>query len=77
MVMTTRTISISQFKAQCLALLDEVSRTGSPLVVTKYGKPVARVSAVDEQPSLIGSVTYLVDDDALMEPLGDWDAERE
>lgn len=36
-------ISASQFKARCLRLLDEVSRTGEELVVLKRGRPVARV----------------------------------
>ena len=39
----TRTIKASEFKAKCLALLDEVGRTGEPLVITKKGKPVARL----------------------------------
>lgn len=38
-----RTIQASEFKARCLALLDEVTRTGEPLVVTKHGRPVAEV----------------------------------
>jgi len=36
-------ISVSQFKAKCLAVLAQVSETGSPVLVTRYGKPVARV----------------------------------
>jgi prevent-host-death family protein len=38
-----RTIQASEFKARCLALLDEVARTGEPLLVTKHGRPVAEV----------------------------------
>lgn len=38
-----RTIQASEFKAKCLALMDEVSRTGEPLVITKNGKPVAEL----------------------------------
>jgi prevent-host-death family protein len=34
-------IKASEFKAKCLALMDEVERTGQPLVITKNGKPVA------------------------------------
>ena len=41
--MAQRSISASEFKAKCLALLDEVAEKGQPLVVTKRGKPVARV----------------------------------
>jgi prevent-host-death family protein len=36
-----RTVKASDFKAKCLALMDEVARTGAPLVITKNGKPVA------------------------------------
>jgi prevent-host-death family protein len=38
-----RNIKASEFKAKCLALLDEVRRTGDRLVITKNGKPVADV----------------------------------
>jgi prevent-host-death family protein len=36
-------ISISEFKAKCLALLDEVNKTKTPLRVTRRGKPIADV----------------------------------
>jgi prevent-host-death family protein len=39
----SRMIKASEFKAKCLALLDEVERTGDRLVITKKGKPVADV----------------------------------
>jgi prevent-host-death family protein len=39
----TRHIKASEFKAKCLALMDEVARTGSPVVITKHGKPVAEL----------------------------------
>jgi prevent-host-death family protein len=34
----------SEFKAKCLALMDEVERTGESVVITKNGKPVAELS---------------------------------
>ena len=37
------TIAISKFKATCLAVLKRVQRTGRPVVVTRYGEPVAEV----------------------------------
>ena len=37
------TVSISEFKAKCLALLDRVKRTGHPLSVTRRGEPLAEV----------------------------------
>jgi prevent-host-death family protein len=38
-------ITATEFKAKCLHLLDEVQRTGQDLVISKRGKPVARVVA--------------------------------
>jgi len=37
------TISISTFKATCLARLHQVKRTGRPLLVTRKGEPVAEI----------------------------------
>jgi len=37
------TVKASEFKAKCLALMDEVARTGEPLLITKKGKPVAEL----------------------------------
>jgi antitoxin (DNA-binding transcriptional repressor) of toxin-antitoxin stability system len=36
-------MAISKFKATCLAALDRVRRTGRPLRVTRFGKPVADI----------------------------------
>ena len=36
-------IAVSKFKATCLAELDRVRRTGRPLRVTRFGKPLADV----------------------------------
>jgi prevent-host-death family protein len=36
-------IAVSRFKATCLAVLQRVSRTGRPVLVTRFGKPVAEV----------------------------------
>jgi antitoxin (DNA-binding transcriptional repressor) of toxin-antitoxin stability system len=36
-------MAISKFKATCLATLERVRRTGRPLRVTRFGKPVADV----------------------------------
>jgi prevent-host-death family protein len=37
------TMQASEFKAKCLALMDEVARTGDTIVVTKNGKPIAEL----------------------------------
>ncbi len=42
-----RTIAAGQFKAKCLAILDEVNESGEAVIVTKRGKPVARVESYE------------------------------
>ena len=39
-----RTIKASEFKAKCLKLMDEVAETGEEIVITKNGKPVAKLA---------------------------------
>ena len=39
-----REIAISRFKATCLAVLEDVRRTGAPVRVTRFGRPVAEVA---------------------------------
>lgn len=76
--MDAKTVNASTFKAECLGLLDEVAETGQELVITKRGKPVARVAPVERPASLRGSVTYNVSDEELIAPLGEtWNAEVE
>jgi prevent-host-death family protein len=70
--MTKRTIPASQFKAKCLALLDEVAATGESIVVTKRGKPVAQVVPAEEPRSLIGTVTYHMSDEEFVNFSLDW-----
>jgi prevent-host-death family protein len=72
----SRVVTASRFKAQCLALLDEAA-AGEEIIVTKRGRPVARVTGVADAVDLTGSVAFLVDDDALIAPGDDaWDADR-
>jgi prevent-host-death family protein len=48
-------ISAAVFKAECLKLMDEVARTGRPVVITKHGRPVAQLVPVPAAPrSLFG-----------------------
>jgi len=71
-----RSISASAFKARCLALLDRVAETGESVVVTKRGRPVARVVPARraDPTSLRGSVTLRGD---IVAPiLDDWNLDR-
>ncbi len=38
-----QSINASEFKAKCLAILDEVSETGESIIILKRGKPVAQL----------------------------------
>jgi len=44
--MSTRVVKATEFKAKCLALLDEVSTNGGTITVTKRGRPMATVGPV-------------------------------
>lgn len=71
-----RQIPAGVFKAKCLALLDEVAETGRSVVVTKRGRPVARVSPVKASAPrpLLGSVLKERD---LLTPIQErWKADR-
>lgn len=59
--MASEEIPASDFKARCLRLLDLVAESGVEYVVTKHGRPVAKVVPLDEPPTLEGSVQVLVD----------------
>jgi prevent-host-death family protein len=73
----TKRITATEFKARCLRLLDEVADTGETLVVTKRGRPVARVEPASPPVDLRGSVTLAVGPEEFVEPLEiPWDAER-
>jgi prevent-host-death family protein len=72
-------VPAGEFKARCLKLMDEVRTTRRPLVITKRGKPVAKLVPVEEEPPplfgrLQGTVTIHGD---IIGPIEqDWHAER-
>lgn len=71
-----RTISAADFKSRCLGLLDQVAATKETLVVTKRGKAIAKLVAIEdgEPKPLRGSVRYHGD---ILAPLDeDWDASK-
>ena len=79
-IVMSESIAAGEFKAKCLKLLDEVQRQRKQVVITKRGKPVAKLVPVTERSaSFIGSMQ------GTMEILGDivapidvkWDADAE
>jgi prevent-host-death family protein len=77
---TERTIMASRFKAECLAILDQVHEMKVSYTITKHGRPVARIvpaDASDFGAPLLGSVTLIAEDDEAYYSTGEiWDADR-
>jgi prevent-host-death family protein len=67
-------IAAAQFKAQCLAILDRLGPEG--VVVTKHGRPVARVLPMqDSAAELIGALKHRIAIKGDLETTGlSWDA---
>jgi prevent-host-death family protein len=47
--MKTKTIPAGAFKARCLAIMDEVQAKRQAVVITKRGKPVAKLVPVEKE----------------------------
>jgi len=83
-VLKMKEVAISEFKAKCLGMLEEVRKTRKPIRVTRFGEPVAEIVPPTPKPrskswlgSMAGSVKILGD---IVGPTGsfdDWDAFRE
>jgi antitoxin (DNA-binding transcriptional repressor) of toxin-antitoxin stability system len=43
--MVVKEMAISKFKATCLSVLEDVRKTGTPILVTRFGKPMAEIVA--------------------------------
>jgi len=71
-------ISVSDFRQQCLALMDHLPLEG--ILITRHGHPVARLLPVHPAScaDLIGSVPILKDDhDDLLSTGERWEADAE
>ena len=76
-------VAISEFKAKCLGIMEEVRKTRKPIRVTRFGKPVAEVIPPSpEKPtgrrlgSMAGTAEILGDIVGPTGSLDDWDAWR-
>lgn len=77
--MKTRTMAAGTFKANCLSVMDEVQAKREPVVITKRGKPVAKLIPVDTDPDDIfgymsGKIKILGDIVGPITPEEDWEA---
>jgi prevent-host-death family protein len=74
-----RSIMASRFKAECLAILDQVERMRITVTITKHGRPVARLVPLDDDRSarpIVGSVKLVAEDDEAYYSTGEaWDVD--
>ena len=72
-------VAAGKFKAQCLALINHVAQSHETIIITKHGKPMAKVVPVDKKKDtrkkdLKNVATYIGD---LVSPIEEaWEAER-
>ena len=74
-----RTMKASEFKAKCLALMDEVAESGEEIIITKRGKPVAKLAPYEDKPaSWFGRGDGIVIHGDIIEPIDvEWEAETD
>jgi prevent-host-death family protein len=68
-----------KFKAQCLAIMDQVMNSGEPIVITKHGKPVVKlVPAENRVDDIFGymadKIKIVGDIVGPITPLEDWES---
>ena len=75
--MDSSSIPAGEFKAKCLQLLDAVAASGAPLIITKRGRPVARLVPMPANAPLFGAMRGSVKSQRdLVAPIGEpWDAD--
>ena len=77
-------IPISEFRAECFRILEQVRKTRQPICVTGFGRPIAEVRAIPLQRrrsrrlgSMAGTARILGDIVGPTGSLGDWEAWRD
>lgn len=72
------TIGAGDFKAKCLKLLDDVATHRQSLIITKRGKPVARVVPMPPGTQLFGALAgSVLDETDIITPVdAEWDAAK-
>ncbi|HEY1657446.1 MAG TPA: type II toxin-antitoxin system Phd/YefM family antitoxin [Candidatus Sulfotelmatobacter sp.] len=76
-------VAISEFKAKCLGMLEEVRKTRKPILVTRFGQPVAEVVPPSPQKpkgrrlgAMVGTGRIIGDIVGPICPESEWDATR-
>jgi len=75
----SKRVAAGAFKAHCLRLIDEVAKSRTEIVVTKHGKPKARLVPIDDAPPVLlgclrGTITIFGD---IVAPIDEaWNADN-
>jgi len=77
--MVMRSIPAGQFKARCLKIMDEVHNTREPVIITKKGRPVAKLVPAAEAPDdflgkLSGTIKIIGDVAGPIEDADAWES---
>lgn len=76
-----KTMAAGEFKARCLRVMEQVRKTRQPVVITKRGKPVAKLVPADKNGDdifgcLKGVMKIVGDIESPVVPPEDWEALR-
>jgi prevent-host-death family protein len=76
-----RTMAAGTFKNRCLQVMDEVHARREEIVITKHGKPVAKLVPVDAEPEdlfnfLRDKITIVGDVVGPVIPVEEWESLR-
>ena len=74
-------IAAGEFKAKCLRVMDEVQSTREPVIITKKGRPVAKLVPLDEKKDdifgcLVGTIEIQGDIESSVIAWDEWDPSR-
>ena len=73
-----KTIAAGEFKARCLQVMEEVRTKRTPVLITKRGKPLAKLVPPDDKPPeifgcLAGKIEIVGDIVSPITPSEDWE----
>ncbi len=74
-------MAAGKFKARCLSVMDDVNATGEPIIITKRGRPVAKVVPVTSKRQdlfgfMVGEFKVVGDIESPVVPLEEWEVMR-
>ena len=72
-------MAAGKFKAQCLAIMDHVFKSGETVLITKHGKPVAKLVPAEKRRDdifgyMAGKAKIVGDIVGTVTPLDDWES---